>query len=70
MGEGSEAQPLNPASSVSTMARVNMGPNGMAKGGRMDAGLLLILLEALLALGLFVFIVWWTLPKKRNKGKD
>lgn len=32
----------------------------------MDWGLLLLLLEAGLALGLFVFIVWWTLPKKKK----
>ena len=33
----------------------------------MDSGLWIILLEAGLALSLFVFIVWWTLPKK---GRD
>ncbi|HKO89149.1 MAG TPA: hypothetical protein VJU83_11635 [Burkholderiales bacterium] len=35
----------------------------------MDAGLLLILLEAGLALGMFVFIIWWTLPKKDKSDK-
>lgn len=30
-----------------------------------------VLLEGLLALGLFVFIVWWTLPKKpKDKPGD
>jgi hypothetical protein len=36
----------------------------------MDAGLLLLLGEALLALGLFAFIVWWTWPKKRGKKRE
>ena len=31
--------------------------------------MLLILLEALLALALFVFIVWWTMFAGRNKGE-
>jgi hypothetical protein len=31
--------------------------------------MLLILLEALLALGLFVFIVWWTMFAGRKKGE-
>jgi len=30
----------------------------------------LIILELLLALGLAVFIVWWTMFSGRNKGKD
>jgi hypothetical protein len=34
----------------------------------MDAGLLWLMLEAGLALGLFIFIVWWTLPKKKDKS--
>jgi hypothetical protein len=25
--------------------------------------------EAALALGLFIFIIWWTLPKKKDKSK-
>ena len=29
----------------------------------------LILLEALLALGLFVFIVWWTMFHGRDRGE-
>jgi hypothetical protein len=29
----------------------------------------LVLLEALLALGLFVFIVWWTMFAGRNRGE-
>lgn len=31
--------------------------------------MLLILLEALLALGLLVFIVWWTMFAGRDKGE-
>jgi hypothetical protein len=31
--------------------------------------MLLILLEALLALGLLVFIVWWTMFSGRKKGE-
>jgi hypothetical protein len=29
----------------------------------------LVLLEALLALGLFIFIIWWTMFAGRNKGE-
>ena len=36
----------------------------------MDAGFALLLIEAALALGLLVFIVWWTLPKKRRDQTD
>jgi hypothetical protein len=36
----------------------------------MDAGFALLLFEAALALGLLVFIVWWTLPKKRRGDRD
>lgn len=35
----------------------------------MDSGLWIILLEAGLALGILVFIVWWTLPKKERPEK-
>jgi hypothetical protein len=35
----------------------------------MESGLWIILLEAGLALGLLVFIVWWTLPKKPKNGE-
>jgi len=28
-----------------------------------------LILEAVLALGLFVFIIWWTLPRKRGRDK-
>ncbi|MCE2950075.1 MAG: hypothetical protein ACK515_18035 [bacterium] len=36
----------------------------------MDAGFAFLLMEAALALALLVFIVWWTLPrKKRGKGR-
>ena len=31
--------------------------------------MLLILLEALLALGVLVFIVWWTMFSGRDKGE-
>lgn len=29
-----------------------------------------VLLEGALALGLFIFIVWWTLPRKPRDGGD
>ena len=32
----------------------------------MDAGFALLLFEAAFALGLLVFIVWWTLPRKKR----
>jgi len=32
----------------------------------MDAGFALLLFEAAVALGLLVFIVWWTLPRKKR----
>jgi hypothetical protein len=35
-----------------------------------SSGLWIILLEAGLALALFVFIVWWTLPRKRKDDRD
>jgi hypothetical protein len=36
----------------------------------MDAGFAFLLMEAALALALLVFIVWWTLPrKKRGEGR-
>ena len=28
-----------------------------------------LILEGVLALGLFVFIIWWTLPRKRDRDK-
>jgi len=28
-----------------------------------------LILESVLALGLFVFIIWWTLPRKRDRDK-
>jgi hypothetical protein len=34
-----------------------------------DRPMLLILLEALFALALFVFIVWWTMFAGRKKGE-
>jgi hypothetical protein len=35
----------------------------------MQSGLWIILLEAGLALGLLLFIVWWTLPKKPKRDR-
>lgn len=28
-----------------------------------------LIVETVLALALFVFIIWWTLPRKRDKDK-
>jgi len=28
-----------------------------------------LILEGVLALALFVFIIWWTLPRKRDRDK-
>jgi hypothetical protein len=43
---------------------------GMASTGvwRMAEGMWILFLEAGLALGLFVFIVWWTLPRRGAPG--
>lgn len=43
---------------------------GMASTGvwRMGEGIWILFLEAGLALGLFVFIVWWTLPRRSTPG--
>lgn len=30
----------------------------------------ILAVEAAVALGLFLFIIWWTLPKKKDKNKD
>jgi len=36
-----------------------------------SSGLWIIVLEAGLALALVAFLVWWTLPRKReNEGRD
>jgi hypothetical protein len=35
-----------------------------------DDGMWIIYLEALLALGLLVFIVWWTLPRKKTVSEE
>jgi hypothetical protein len=35
----------------------------------MQSGLWIIVLEAGVALALLLFIVWWTLPKKRRDGR-
>lgn len=32
-------------------------------------GMWIFYLESALALGMFVFIVWWTLPKKPKEGR-
>jgi hypothetical protein len=29
-----------------------------------------LILEAVLSLTLFLLIIWWTLPRKRNKDSD
>ncbi len=29
-----------------------------------------LILEAILALALFVFIIWWTLPRKPRRDKE
>jgi hypothetical protein len=34
----------------------------------MDAGFALLLFEAAVALGLLVFIVWWTFPRRKRRG--
>jgi hypothetical protein len=36
----------------------------------MESGLWIIVLEAGVALALLVFIVWWTLPKKRRDDRS
>lgn len=41
-----------------------MGTSITVDTGNELSGLWLIILEAGVALGLLVFIVWWTLPKK------
>jgi hypothetical protein len=33
----------------------------------MESGLWIVILEAAVALALLVFIVWWTLPKRKPK---
>ena len=35
-----------------------------------ESGLWIILLEAAIALGLLVFIVWWTMPKKKKESPE
>lgn len=35
-----------------------------------DSGLWIILLEAGVALGLLIFIVWWTLPRSGRKDVE
>jgi cyanate permease len=36
----------------------------------MDSGLWIIVLEAAVALALLAFIVWWTVPKRRDTESD
>jgi hypothetical protein len=36
----------------------------------MDSGLWIILLEAAVALALLGFIVWWTVPKRRDEDSN
>jgi hypothetical protein len=40
------------------------GLHGSPWDARVESGLWIILLEAAVALGLLLFIVWWTWPKK------
>jgi len=35
----------------------------------LEGGFWVFILEALLVLGLAIFIVWWTLPRKRKDDK-
>jgi hypothetical protein len=35
-----------------------------------ESGLWIFILEGAIALGLLVFIVWWTIPKKPPPGDD
>ena len=63
-----EASPLRHIRLIA--ARAKMRAENKNRGRSMDAGLLLILLEAALALGLFIFIIWWTLPKKDKSDKQ
>lgn len=62
-------QALSVVRSALSATRVKIRAEEKTEGSAMDAGLLLILLEAVLALGLFVFIIWWTLPKKGKSDK-
>lgn len=36
----------------------------------MDSGLWILILQAVVALALLVFIVWWTLPKRNKRDDD
>jgi len=29
-----------------------------------------LILEAVLSVGLFLLIIWWTMPRKRNQDRD
>ena len=45
------------------MAILNVARSG---GGMFEGGVWIFYVEALLALALGLFIVWWTLPKKKR----
>ncbi|HKY02871.1 MAG TPA: hypothetical protein VJM53_10005, partial [Burkholderiales bacterium] len=62
-------QAVKPAINVISAVRVNIRADSKRKAF-MDAGLLLLLAEAGLALALFIFIIWWTLPKKDKSDKQ
>lgn len=36
----------------------------------MESGIWIIVLEAVLAIGLLLGIVWWTLPKRDKRGDE
>jgi hypothetical protein len=61
---------VNRAPAVRTAGDVPIFDLLPTEQNRMDAGFALLLIEAALALGLLVFIVWWTLPKKRRDQTD
>ena len=61
--DGSRDTLLQPASSARTL------PTIAAVAHLTQEFMLLILLEALLALGLLVLIVWWTMFSGRPKGE-
>ena len=69
-GSGVSAQPASTAS-----PRIAGQTNRLARALQAlfdfdtDPGMVVILLEALLALALLVFIVWWTMFSGRDRGE-
>jgi hypothetical protein len=43
---------------------------GRAAAQQVPRSMLWLMLESVFALLLFVFIVWWTLPRKRDRDKE